>query len=591
VCDGKDNDCNGLTDEGLGTVTCGKGECLHTQPACADGEVQACDPMQGAAIEECDGLDNDCDGLVDEKLGTLSCGLGVCKHTVPACLDGEPQECDPTQGAGMEVCDGLDNDCNGLVDEGIGNVACGKGECLHEQPYCKDGKVTVCDPFKGASQEVCDGLDNDCNGLVDENQWPLTCGQGICLHTVPGCVAGEVPVCDPLDGAAAEECDAKDNDCDGLVDEGLGFTTCGVGVCLHTVANCSEGEPQECDPMQGAGTELCDGKDNDCNGTSDPENAIGCTPYYLDSDADGYGVTGKSKCLCAPLAPYSTPTAEDCNDANPAVSPAAAESCTNLIDDDCDGKVNDGCAYTSCKAALQEVPASPSGLYSLDPDGAGGNEPFLAWCDMTTSGGGWTLVMTAGTTSAYLYGHNVWTDASGGTAAGCDPGLDQDCVSRAFYTLSGTESMLALGSTANWNSWYHKKETPRNLANQPRMAGGYGAAGDCTAQTNCGTEPVNLKPLGIQAACSMSYSTKWHRFGYVNDVNSWGTNTRVGFTGDNDGSDSSDSVMGIGLQCYNACVPNSCTGSPHNSGAGGYLYTSWAAQPLDGAARGWLWIR
>jgi len=199
--------------------------------------------------------------------------------------------------------------------------------------------------------------------------------------------------------------------------------------------------------------------------------------------------------------------------------------------------------------------------------------------------------MKTSSTSDYVYDNPVWTATSGGSLVSTDPSADEDYVSAAFYQLKGKESRTALGAQNSWNSWNHPDNTARNLANQPRMAGSYGAASTCPARTNCGTEPINKRPLGIQEATSASYSNAWNRFGYVNDDNSWGTRTRVGFTGDNDGSDSSDSVMGLGLHCFSNCLSGSCIGAPHGKGSGFYLYTSWAAQPLDGNVRGWLWIR
>jgi len=69
------------------------------------------------AIEVCDLVDNDCDGTADEDLGTTTCGLGQCEHTVDNCVDGIEQTCDPLEGAADEVCDLADNDCDGLVDD------------------------------------------------------------------------------------------------------------------------------------------------------------------------------------------------------------------------------------------------------------------------------------------------------------------------------------------------------------------------------------------------------------------------------------------------------------------------------------------
>ncbi len=278
-CDGKDNDCNGLLDDGLGSSTCGLGVCLHSVPNCAAGKPVTCDPTAGASDESCDGKDNDCDGLSDEKLGNITCGVGACLHSQPACLDGEPQVCDPLAGASNEVCDGKDNDCDGAADEELGEVSCGSGECAHSQPYCTGGKVLPCDPFLGALPEICDGLDNDCDKQVDEELGVEACGLGVCLHTVQLCVQGQPQECDPMEGAKPEACDGLDNDCNGLVDDGLGSSSCGKGVCEHQVDLCADGVPQLCDPLEGAGVEICNGLDDDCNGVDDDPNLVcpGCS--------------------------------------------------------------------------------------------------------------------------------------------------------------------------------------------------------------------------------------------------------------------------------------------------------------------------
>jgi hypothetical protein len=75
------------------------------------------DPQSGSAGEEvCDGEDNDCDGQVDEDLGTTTCGKGTCQKTVDNCVNGILQQCNPGS-SGFEICDGLDNDCDGETDE------------------------------------------------------------------------------------------------------------------------------------------------------------------------------------------------------------------------------------------------------------------------------------------------------------------------------------------------------------------------------------------------------------------------------------------------------------------------------------------
>jgi len=127
--------------------------------------------------------------------------------------------------------------------------------------------------------------------------------------------------CDDLNPQAhpgqAEVCDGADNDCDTLIDEQLGQTSCGLGECRVTVTNCVAGLPQTCIPGQPA-AEICNGKDDNCNGVID------------DVDFDGDG---------------SFACSGDCNDADPTIRPSAVERC-NGIDDNCNGKVDDDSAGT-----------------------------------------------------------------------------------------------------------------------------------------------------------------------------------------------------------------------------------------------------
>jgi hypothetical protein len=234
------------------------------------GNWGPCEDEQLPELEVCDGLDNDCDGMVDEDLGSENCGEGVCNHDEPLCVDGEPNECDPDEGASMEVCNGIDDDCDGNIDDGLGDqvVECGLGACEHEVTACEDGDPPACDPLEGASQEVCDGVDNDCDGDTDEDLEDLECGVGQCAHTVPACINGIPQVCDPFDGATNETCDGIDNDCDGLTDEDQGNWVCGQFECQVSVPTCINGieqGPETCVPEPG-GDEICgDGIDNNCD--------------------------------------------------------------------------------------------------------------------------------------------------------------------------------------------------------------------------------------------------------------------------------------------------------------------------------------
>ncbi len=452
VCDGVDNDCDGLTDEDQGTTTCGLGMCSHTVANCSAGIPVVCDTMAGAGAEVCDGLDNDCDGKTDEEMEVLACGKGACFHTVASCVGGVIQDCNPFAGAQPESCDGIDNDCDGDKDEGLGTVLCGVGECQHEMDYCVAGKIAVCNPFLGAQIEVCDGIDNDCDGLIDEDLLPITCGKGICEHTVVACVDGVAQECDPLAGSLPEQCDGFDNDCDGLIDEGLGFSTCGEGACSHTVENCSDGQLVDCDPLEGAVEEVCDLMDNDCDGQVDEANATDCTTYYRDEDTDDYGLSDDSQCLCAAAPPYSALLDGDCNDESGEVNPDKPEICTNQLDDNCSGAPNEECIYTSCNKLLTYIPNAASGAYTIDPDGDGGNDAIPVYCDMETDGGGWTLVMKQASDMGYQspLAVNVWSGWANPnvTMNPEDASLDDaNMVNLAYSTLSVEQLRMTASTT------------------------------------------------------------------------------------------------------------------------------------------------
>ena len=111
---------DGFGDSATGVRYCGDpgGSTTTVDGDCDDSEALA---FPGN-VEVCDGFDNDCDGEVDNGFGPVSCGLGVCMVTVDACVDGQPQECVPGLGSFFEECDdGLDNNCNGAVDEDCGD--------------------------------------------------------------------------------------------------------------------------------------------------------------------------------------------------------------------------------------------------------------------------------------------------------------------------------------------------------------------------------------------------------------------------------------------------------------------------------------
>ena len=195
-------------------------------------------------------------------------------------LDGGPRDAGSNSGPldmcvpRAETCDAADDDCDGRVDEGT-SQRCGAsdvGRCTHGSRMCSGGSLAACVGAVGPREERCDAVDDDCDGTTDEG---LTqrCGStdvGRCRYGTRSCAGGSFGACAGAVGARAERCDGVDDDCDGTTDEGAS-RTCGtnVGACRTGTRACRGGSLASCTGQVGPRSEIDDGLDNDCDGSTD----------------------------------------------------------------------------------------------------------------------------------------------------------------------------------------------------------------------------------------------------------------------------------------------------------------------------------
>lgn len=327
VCDGLDNDCDGASDEPADLVAPAcplqLGVCAGSHRTCggAAGFI-ACSGIASYGgdyqLEEslCDGLDNDCDGVTDEGCEcveghTQSCGtdIGECSRGTQTCIAGGWGTCAGSVAPSVEACDGLDNDCDGAVDIGMIAPPCAlqQGVCAGRSQRCSGavGFVECSTADYGASYQVmeslCDGLDNDCDGIVDEGCECITgatqaCGSavGACMRGTQTCHAGEWSECSGGTAPSTEICNGIDDNCNGVVDEGLSAPSCSLtaGVCAGAMQACGSSGWEVCSGAASYGPRYmavedgrtneaaCDGLDNDCDGVMDEH----CTSGPLVSD-------------------------------------------------------------------------------------------------------------------------------------------------------------------------------------------------------------------------------------------------------------------------------------------------------------------
>jgi formylglycine-generating enzyme required for sulfatase activity len=247
TCNGVDDDCNGAVDNGnpgsgIACSTGLPGACAAGTTACLGGGVACLQDVQ-PSVETCNGADDDCNGVVDngDPGGGVACytGLpGACAAGATTCQGGSVACLQAVQPS-VEACNDVDDDCNGATDNGNpgGGIPCSTGllgACAAGTSACQGGIVTCLQDVQ-PSPEACNGVDDDCNGSVDEGNpgGGITCDTGLPGPCAPGttaCLAGAV-ACVQFQQPSADTCNGIDDNCDGTTDEG---DSCNDGVSCTT---------------------------------------------------------------------------------------------------------------------------------------------------------------------------------------------------------------------------------------------------------------------------------------------------------------------------------------------------------------------
>jgi hypothetical protein len=273
-CNGLDDDCDELVDEHVVLGSCesdAQGSCAVGMLRCIDGG-SVCESTVAPAAETCNDVDDDCDGNTDESSavacysGAAGCTpgepqfvcMGTCRAGESACVDGALQACAGEVVPASDECEGTDEDCDGGIDEGCqclngATQACYSGPagtadvgiCRRGMQTCADGAFGTCSGAVMPGVESCanEGADDDCDATADDiagrgDPCIVSANHGLCRNGALQCQAGALacvtPQPPPNAGTTAEAlCDGRDEDCDGTVDDGFDLLTdpANCGMC------------------------------------------------------------------------------------------------------------------------------------------------------------------------------------------------------------------------------------------------------------------------------------------------------------------------------------------------------------------------
>ncbi len=542
VCDGDDNDCNGSIDEAGGGSTFyadtdgdGYGDPANSTSACSAPTGYTSDSSdcndQDAAYNPAM-LETDCTDPNDYNCDGSTGFADADADGFPACEDCDDNAAVVNPNA-VEVCNGLDDNCDGLTDDasaidptdwyqdgdgdGYGNAALVASGCTAPTGFVAD--ATDCDDADAAynpgATEVCsDPNDYNCDGAV-----------GYADADADGYAACEE--CDDNNAAVnpgeIETCNGLDDNCDGLTDDssatgqstwyedadrdGYGDSSATATACdaprnyVATTGDCDDRD----DDVNPAAAEICDNQDNDCDGQTDESG--GTSTYYADSDGDGYGDAASSTVACSAPANYVSDNT-DCNDQDSSISPAGRDICGDSTDYNCDGATGnadgDGDGYVACQECNDNDAAVNPGAVevcnrvddncdgSTDPDSAVDALTWYRDADRDGYGNAAGSDVDCYQPSGYVSDNTDCNDSdrrvSPAAVEICDNGVDNDCDGSA-------DAADAVGAT----SWYADSDgdsygdasVGQTACSAP---GGYVADG-----TDCNDNSIAINPAATEA--------------------------------------------------------------------------------------------